>query len=69
MYLYFITVTVILMALGFYGTFFKALPCFCLIMHSLRNNPKLEYAWIPENINHNLYIKLHTAYLTNVNSF
>jgi len=40
--------------------FFKALPCFCLIMHSLKNNLKLECVRIPENVNHAIYIYITT---------
>ena len=44
---------------------FKALPCFCLIVHSLKNNLKLEHARILVNAKHTIYIKLLTAYLAN----
>jgi len=50
------TITVVAMALVVYGTFFKALPCFCLIMDSLKNNPKLECVRVPENVNHTMDI-------------
>jgi len=40
------------MVLAVSGTFFKALPCFCLIMHSLKNNINLECVKVPENLNH-----------------
>jgi len=43
-YICFMTVTAVVMVLAVYGTFFKALPCFCFIMHSLKNNLKLECA-------------------------
>jgi len=31
---------------------FKALTCFCLIMHSLKNTLKIEYVRVLENVNH-----------------
>ena len=44
--------------------FFKALPCFCLIMQSLKNDLKLDCVRVPGNVNHALYIYLHTALQT-----
>jgi len=46
------TVTVAVTVLAVYGNFCKALPCFCLIMHSLKNDLKLECVRIWENVNH-----------------
>jgi len=53
-YICFVTVTV--MTLAVYGSFFKALPCFCLIMHSLKNNIKLGCVRVPKNVNHVIYV-------------
>jgi len=58
------TVAVVVMILAVYGTFFKALPCFCLMMHSLKNNLKLECVRVPGNVNHALYIHVLTALQT-----
>jgi len=54
------TVTAVVMVLAVYGTFYEALPCFCLIMHSLKNNRKIECVKFPENLNHAIYIYLTT---------
>jgi len=58
-YICFTTVTVVVVVLAVYGTSFKALPCFCLIMHSLKNNLKLECLRVPENVNHAIYIYVY----------
>jgi len=63
------TVTVILMALAVYGTSFKVLLCFCLIMHSRKNNLKLECVRIPENVNHAIgYIYMTTYSIPNLSN-
>ena len=55
------TVIVVVMVLAVFGTFSKALPCFCSINYGLKNKPKLECVRVPENVNHAMYIKLLTA--------
>jgi len=55
-YVCFMTVIVVVVVLAVFGIFSKALPCFCLIMHGLKNKPKLDCVRVQENVNHAVYI-------------